>query len=74
MKKYIDKKIVKKVIMLSVIIGIGILGINYTFCYPTTINAYVAANVYSEPANSYFDDDNFYRCVVKTYNSKNGAR
>jgi len=73
MKKYIDKKIVKKVIMLSVIIGIGILGINYTFCYPTTINAYVAANVYSEPANSYFDDDNFYRCVVKTYNSKNGT-
>ena len=73
MKKYIDIKIFKKVIILSAIIGIGILGINYTFCYPTKINAYVAANVYSEPANSYFDDDNFYQCVVDAYNDENGT-
>lgn len=73
MKKFINKKNMKKFIIISAIIGIGFLGINYIFCYPTKINAYVAANVYSEPANSYFEDDNFYQCVVDAYNSTNNT-
>ena len=70
MKTFINKK---NIIILSAIIGIGILGINYTFCYPTKINAYIAANVYSEPANSYFDDESFYMCIVDQYNSDNNT-
>ena len=76
MKKssFFNVKIIKKIVCLFSVIGILFLGINYTFCYPTTINAYVAANVYSEPANSYFDDDNFYQCVVDAYNSTNNTK
>lgn len=64
-------KLNKKIILFTMLIGVLSLGINYTFCAPTKINAYIAANVYSEPANSYFDDENFYKCVVDAYNYTN---
>jgi len=75
MKKsnFFNVKMIKKFLCLFSIITVMFLSINYTFCYPTTINAYVAANVYSQPANSYFDDDNFYQCVVDAYNKKNST-
>ena len=76
MKKsnFFNVKMIKKFLYLFSIIGILFLGINYTFCYPTKINAYIAANVYSQPANNYFVDDNFYQCVVDAYNSTNNTK
>ena len=40
--------------------------------YPTKINAYIAHVVNKgEPANSYFDDENFYKIVINAYNKEN---
>ena len=40
--------------------------------YPTKINAYIAHVINKgEPANKYFDDENFYKAVVDAYNKEN---
>lgn len=44
----------------------------YYYCLlsPTIINKYIASNIYKAPANTYFDDQNFYNCVVRYYNEE----
>ena len=40
--------------------------------YPTKINAYIAHVINKgEPANSYFDDEVFYKAIVDSYNKEN---
>ena len=48
-----------------------IFGVNYVFYEPTEINALIAAKLYSAPANNYFKDDNFYKCVIDAHNRYN---
>ena len=65
------KKIKQLGILLS-LIAIVVLGINYVFYKPTEINAFIASKIYKEGvANSAFDDENFYNCVVDAYNTTN---
>ena len=65
----------KKKIFWIFIIMVGIIslvyGINYIFFSPTKINSFIASKIYKAPANKAFTDDNFYKCVVDAYNSKN---
>mgnify|MGYP004549915997 CR=1 FL=1 len=56
--------------IIIIILGVAFL-INYIFYTPSYINTYIATNIYKEPANKYFDDDNFYKCVVDAYNREN---
>lgn len=75
MKEFINKYLTRKNrnIIAIVIIVLGVIFlINYSFFEPTYINQYVATKIYDTPANSYFDDDNFYNCVVDDYNKKMG--
>lgn len=61
----------KKVILFSTISALVLLipvGIILTFNKPTALNKYIANKVYNEPANEKFADDNFYNCVVDSYN------
>src|SRR5574344_1394808 len=50
-----------------------------TFCYvnitkPTKINKYISHVINKgTPVNTYFDDENFYDCVVDKYNSENST-
>lgn len=76
MKEFINKYLTRKNrnIIAIVIIVLGVIFlINYSFFEPTYINQYIATKIYDTPANSYFDDDNFYNCVVDAYNKKNGT-
>ena len=73
------KRIKKYKKQILIVIGLFILLFIPTFLYinltnPTSINKYIAS-VASKgaPANSYFDDENFYNCVVDAYNSKNST-
>ena len=64
----------KRIIYLSsfilIVLGVGIF-IDQALFKPTEINSFIATKVYSSPANKAFTDDNFYKCVVDAYNSKN---
>ena len=64
----------KRILYLSsfilIILGVGIF-IDQALFKPTEINSFIATKVYSSPANKAFTDDNFYKCVVDAYNSKN---
>ena len=66
----------KRIIYLSsfilIILGIGIF-IDQAFFKPTVINSFIATKIYSSPANSYFTDENFYKCVVDAYNKENNT-
>ena len=67
-------KINRKNIIIIFIIAIIVMllfGINYCLFSPSSINKYIASNIYKTPANSAFKDDNFYTCVVDTYNREN---
>jgi len=72
MKKKINKKAILKVLLLLIIVSIPLL-INMAFFRPTKLNAFIASKVYKAPANKAFTDDNFYKCVVDSYNEKNGT-
>ena len=72
MKKNINKKTILKVLLLLIIVSIPLL-INMAFFRPTKLNAFIASKVYKAPANKAFTDDNFYKCVVDSYNEKNGT-
>ena len=66
----------KRIIYLSsfilIILGIGIF-IDQAFFKPTVINSFIATKIYSSPANNYFTDENFYKCVVDAYNKENST-
>ena len=66
----------KRIIYLSsfilIILGIGIF-IDQVFFKPTVINSFIATKIYSSPANNYFTDENFYKCVVDAYNKENST-
>ena len=58
-------KIIKRISIILSIITIVALGVNYVLCEPTEINAITASKIYKDGvANSAFDDENFYKCVV----------
>ena len=69
-KKIFNQKTRNILSIIIIILGVAFL-INYIFYTPSYINAYIATNIYKEPANKYFDDDNFYKCVVDAYNREN---
>ena len=69
-KKIFNQKTRNILSIIIIILGVAFL-INYIFYTPSYINAYIATNIYKEPANKYFDDDNFYECVVDAYNREN---
>ena len=71
-KKIFNQKTRNILSIIIIILGVAFL-INYIFYTPSYINAYIATNIYKEPANKYFDDDNFYECVVDAYNNENKA-
>ena len=64
------KKIIYLGSFIILILGIGIF-VDQAFFKPTVINSFIASKIYSSPANNAFTDDNFYKCVVDAYNSKN---
>ena len=61
------KRAVTLIIILSLILS-GLLFINYNMTRPTKLNKIIASK-YNAPANSAFNDQNFYNCVVDSYNS-----
>ena len=71
-KKIFNQKTRNILSIIIIILGVAFL-INYIFYTPSYINAYIATNIYKEPANKYFDDDNFYKCVVDAYNRENST-
>ncbi len=71
-KKIFNQKTRNILSIIIIILGVAFL-INYIFYTPSYINAYIATNIYKEPANKYFDDDNFYECVVDAYNKENST-
>ena len=71
-KKIFNQKTRNILSIIIIILGVAFL-INYIFYTPSYINAYIATNIYKEPANKYFDDDNFYKCVVDAYNNENNT-
>ena len=71
-KKIFNQKTRNILSIIIIILGVAFL-INYIFYTPSYINAYIATNIYKEPANKYFDDDNFYKCVVDAYNRENNT-
>ena len=72
LNKYLTKKNRNIIAIVVIILGIGFI-VNYSFFEPTYINEYIATKIYDTPANSYFDDENFYKCVVYAYNNENGT-
>ena len=70
--KYLTQK-VRNIISIFIIIAGIIFMVDYCLLSPTVINKYIATNIYKAPANSYFDDENFYNCVIDAYNSKNNT-
>ena len=60
------KRAVTLIIILSLILS-GLLFINYNMTKPTKLNKIIASK-YNAPANSAFTDQNFYNCVVDSYN------
>ena len=71
-KKIFNQKTRNILSIIIIILGVAFL-INYIFYTPSYINAYIATNIYKEPANKYFDDNQFYKCVVNAYNRENKA-
>lgn len=71
--KLINKNKKKIVIGLSVFLVVFISVFSFiNLRYPTKINAYIAHVINKgEPANKYFDDENFYKCVIDNYNDEN---
>ena len=71
--KLINKNKKKIVIGLSVFLIVFISVFSFiNLRYPTKINAYIAHVINKgEPANSYFDDENFYNAVIDAYNKEN---
>ena len=68
------KKNKKKVVIgLSVFLVVFISVFSFiNLRYPTKINAYIAHVINKgEPANSYFDDEVFYKAIVDAYNKEN---
>ena len=70
--KYLTQK-VRNIISIFIIIAGIIFMVDYCLLSPTVINKYIATNIYKAPANSYFDDENFYNCVIKAYNIENNT-
>ena len=60
------------IVIFSLILS-GILFINYNMTKPTKLNK-IIANKYGAPANSAFDDQNFYNCIVDEYNSSSSKK
>ena len=59
-------------VSLVVVLVTSILVLIYSaFFAPTKLNKFVAYKLYKEPASSAFTDQNFYNCVVDSYNRKN---
>ena len=76
MKNFFNKYLTQRnrnIISIIIIILGTIFLINYSFFRPTYINEYIATNIYKEPANSYFDDEKFYNCVIDAYNNENNT-
>ena len=61
----------RNILSILIIISGLIYLINYIFYTPSYINEYISTNIYKEPANSYFDDENFYNCIIDNYNKAN---
>ena len=71
--KLINKNKKKIVIGLSVFLVVFISVFSFiNLRYPTKINAYIAHVINKgEPANSYFDDEVFYKAIIDAYNKEN---
>ena len=63
------RRAITLIVILSLILS-GILFINYNMTKPTKLNK-IIANKYGKPANSAFTDQNFYNCVIDSYNKEN---
>ena len=63
------RRAITLIVILSLILS-GILFINYNMRESTKLNK-IIANRYGKPANSAFEDQNFYNCVVDAYNKEN---
>ena len=70
--KYLTQK-VRNIISIFIIIAGIIFMVDYCLLSPTVINKYISTNIYKAPANSYFDDENFYNCVIDAYNIENNT-
>ena len=66
------RRAISLIVILSLILS-GILFINYNMKRPTKLNK-IIANKYGAPANSAFDDQNFYNCIVDEYNSSSSKK
>ena len=71
--KLINKNKKKVVMGLSVFLVVFISVFSFiNLRYPTKINAYIAHVINKgEPANSYFDDEVFYKAIIDAYNKEN---
>ena len=63
-------KIISSIILLSIILPISIV---YVFYKPTTINKLISNKLYKETVSSYFNDTNFYNCIIDIYNHENNT-
>ncbi len=63
-------KIISSIILLSIILPVSIV---YVFYKPTTINKLISNKLYKETVSSYFNDTNFYNCIIDAYNKENNT-
>ena len=60
-------------ILLPILIICIVGSVYYNLTKPTKINSFIASKIYKTPANKAFTDENFYKCVVDSYNDRNGT-
>ena len=65
------KKTLKILLPILIICIVG--SAYYNLTKPTKINSFIASKIYKNPANTAFTDENFYKCVVDSYNDRNGT-
>ena len=63
-----NKKILTIVSSLLIVFILSFIFIQTAFFKPTKINSFIASKIYKTPANKAFTDENFYKCVVDSYN------
>lgn len=71
--KYLNQRVRNIISIFIIIFGITFMYI-YSFKSPTYINKLIATNIYKEPANNAFTDQNFYNCVIDGYNRSNSPK
>lgn len=67
-----NKRIKYFLLGLFIFISVSTVGI-FMLNKPTTISKYLTTDLDGTPANPAFNDDIFYKCIIKEYNDENGT-